>query len=210
MKQLGWAILLVFMAVATVITAAADPTSEQARQVLQSLRWVEGPTIVTVGSNAKFTVPADYVFLNSDDTRRVMELMENPSSGKEYYFGPKDKRWFGLFKYNDTGHVPDDEKIDADSLLDSIRRGTAEANKERATHGWAPMTVLGWRYKPFYDPATQRLEWAIDLSGSTSLIRQCCSIPTNWCTHKKTGGGYSPALIRNGRYLAKVFICQIH
>jgi len=69
-------------------TYAAQPSPEQVQQVLQSLSWVEGPTVVNVGLNAKFMVPANYVFLHSADTQRIMELMQNPSSGKESYFGP--------------------------------------------------------------------------------------------------------------------------
>lgn len=152
-------------------TYAAQPSPEQAQQVLESLGWVEGPTVVDVGVNAKFMVPANYVFLHPADTQRIMELMQNPSSGKESYFGPKDMRWFALFEYEETGHVPDDDKIDAAALLDSIRQGTEAGNKERAKRGWAPMSVLGWRYQPFYDPATKRLEWAIDgQSGNDRVI----------------------------------------
>jgi len=102
-------------------TYAAQPSPEQAQQVLESLGWVEGPTVVDVGVNAKFMVPANYVFLHPADTQRIMELMQNPSSGKESYFGPKDMRWFALFEHEETGHVPDDDKIDAAALLDSHR-----------------------------------------------------------------------------------------
>ena len=143
-------------------TYATQPSSEKTEQVIQSLSWVEGPTVVDVGVNAKFMVPANYVFLHPTDTQRIMELMQNPSSGKQSYFGPKDMRWFALFEYDETGYVPDDEKIDAVEILVSIRQGTEVANKERAKRGWAPVEVLGWRYQPFYDPATKRLEWAID------------------------------------------------
>jgi len=152
-------------------TYAAQPGSEKAEQVIQSLSWVEGPTVVDVGVNAKFMVPANYVFLHPTDTQRIMELMQNPSSGKQSYFGPKDMRWFALFEYDETGYVPDDEKIDAVEILDSIRQGTVVANKERAKRGWAPVEVLGWRFQPFYDPATKRLEWAIDgQSGNDKVI----------------------------------------
>lgn len=170
MQTTKWALLVIFSS-ALQPTYAVQPTPEQTRQVLQSLSWVEGPTVVNVGVNATFSVPANYVFLNPADTHRIMELMQNPSSGKESYFGPKDKKWFALFEYEETGHVPDDEKIDAAEILASIRQGTEAANKEGAKRGWAPMTVLGWRYQPFYDPATRRLEWAIDgQSGNDRVI----------------------------------------
>jgi uncharacterized membrane-anchored protein len=123
---------------------------------------VRGPTTVNVGTNATFTVPANYVFLNPPDTQRIMELMQNPSTQKESYFGPQDLSWYALLSYEETGHVPDDEKIDAAPLLESIKSGTELGNQERAKRGWPSMTILGWKYPPFYDPATKRLEWAID------------------------------------------------
>lgn len=171
MKKISKLILLVIFSTALQPTYAIQPSPEQTQQVLQSLSWVEGPTIVNVGVNAKFMVPANYVFLHPADTQRIMELMQNPSSGKESYFGPKDMRWFAIFEYEETGHVPDDEKIDATALLHSIQQNTEAGNTERVKRGWAPMTILGWRYQPFYDPATKRLEWAIDAqSGNDRVI----------------------------------------
>jgi uncharacterized membrane-anchored protein len=83
-----------------------------------------------------------------------MELMENPSSGNEYYVGPEDGRWFAVFSYEDSGHVKDDEEIDADDLLASIKEGTEYGNKERRKRGWPEMHVVGWQYKPRYSDTT--------------------------------------------------------
>ncbi|MGH8864834.1 MAG: DUF2167 domain-containing protein, partial [Burkholderiales bacterium] len=41
------------------------------------------------------------------------------------------------------------------------REGTQQANEERKSHGWAPLQITGWHFKPRYDKETQRLEWAI-------------------------------------------------
>lgn len=148
-----------------------ERTPDQTRQLIQSLNWIKGPTVVNVGVNAKFVVPENYVFLNPQDTKIIMEALQNPSSGRQSYFGPSDMRWWALFDYEETGHVADDGKIDATPLLESIKQGTEAGNKERAKHGWAPMTIIGWRYQPFYDPTTKRLEWAIDgQSGAERVI----------------------------------------
>ncbi|MEM9333806.1 MAG: DUF2167 domain-containing protein [Pseudomonadota bacterium] len=72
-----------------------------------------------------------------------------------------DERWFALFSYEDTGHVEDDEDIDADALLDSIRAGTEVGNEERRRRGWAEMNIVGWQSKPAYSDQTNRLSWAI-------------------------------------------------
>jgi uncharacterized membrane-anchored protein len=71
--------------------------------------------------------------------------------------------WFVVFQYDATGYVRDDDKdkLDADVMLQSIKGGEAEGNKERARRGWPPSHTLGWAVPPHYDDATQNLEWAI-------------------------------------------------
>ena len=55
-----------------------------------------------------------------------------------------------LFEFSDVGYVKDDEKdkLDADKLLASIKRGTAEANKERVRAGNPPLEIVGWEVPP--------------------------------------------------------------
>ena len=152
-------------------SAAADaPAPESStRQAIRNLGWVKGPTSVPLfGSVASLKVPAGYRFLNQDDTRKFMTLNENLSNGKEYLLAPDDLHWFGVLEFSDDGYVKDDEKIDAASLLDSIREGTAESNKERRKKGWDEMTIVGWKVPPHYDSATKRLEWAILGKSSSS------------------------------------------
>lgn len=148
--------------VVTASCAFGATEEEAARQTVRSLHWIHGPTQVRVGQNAVFNVPNGYVYLEAGDTVKMMAVMENPSDAGETLFGPEDLRWFGVFRYEDTGHIPDDEKIDAGSVLTTIRTSTEEANKLRAARGWGSIHVVGWRYAPFYDPATKRLDWAID------------------------------------------------
>jgi len=140
-------------------------------KAIKSLHWIYGPKEVTLGSMAKFKVPEGYMFLEPEDTAKLMEIYHNsPSYKDEYYFGPKDFKWFGIFSYDDTGHVSDKEEIDADSLIKTIKEGTEQANKYREEKGWEPMHITGWRYKPFYDFETKRLSWAIDATSGGQQI----------------------------------------
>jgi uncharacterized membrane-anchored protein len=140
---------------------SAEPTREEATKILQSLHWMRGPQTVDVGSNAKFKIPEHYVFLNAEDTRKFMALNENPDSGHDNLFAPDDLHWFAIFRYVETGHIMDDQKIDADSVLQAVQSRTEESNKVREQHGWPDMHVVGWKYRPFYDSNTHRLDWAI-------------------------------------------------
>ncbi|MDR0673978.1 MAG: DUF2167 domain-containing protein [Zoogloeaceae bacterium] len=145
-------------------TAEAD---EKIAAIIDSLNWVEGPKTVNVGPMATFDVPEGFLFLNAADTRVFLEdVTQNPASGQEYFFGPSEGEWWATFEYSDTGHVKDDEKIDADALIESIRENQEEGNKERAKKGWPELLNMGWKQAPFYDPETRRLEWALSFISS--------------------------------------------
>ena len=141
---------------------AAEPqAAAETESPLAKLAWVVGPTEVKVGKQATLAVPDGFIYLHPKDTSKFQEIVQNPSNGRESLIAPNDLHWFGLLEFEDTGYVKDDEKIDADAVLDSVREGMKQANEERKSHGWAPLQITGWHFKPRYDKETQRLEWAI-------------------------------------------------
>ncbi|MDR1349873.1 MAG: DUF2167 domain-containing protein [Zoogloeaceae bacterium] len=159
----GWSMSPALMAQEENTEEAADKTAA----IIASLNWVEGPRTVNVGPMATFNVPKGYRFLNAADTRIFLEdVTQNPTSGEEYFFGPDSGNWWATFEYSDTGHVKDDEKIDADALIKSIREDQDASNKERAKNGWPELLNMGWKQAPFYDPETRRLEWALSFTSS--------------------------------------------
>jgi uncharacterized membrane-anchored protein len=174
MSFLRTAVAWVALALACVAShASADeqlsPEQEHARQVFQSLGWVRSGT-TPVGPKAQFAIPQGYAFLNPDDTRKLMELMKNPSHGQEYLIAPEGMSWFAVLEFEETGYVKDDEKIDPDALLESVRKGTEAGNEERKARGWAPLTIVGWRFPPRYDQQSKRLEWAIDAQSEGTPV----------------------------------------
>ena len=66
-----------------------------------------------------------------------------------------------FFNFNEVGYVKDDEKLDPDDILGSIREGTKAGNEEREKRGWDTMEILGWSFQPQYDQQINALEWAI-------------------------------------------------
>lgn len=139
------------------------PVSAQADEIA----WVEGPTTVDLGENlAQVQFDEKYLFTGADETRRIMEQMGNPSDGSEVGMivpQAEGQDWFLLFEYNPIGYVPDNEKdsLDADAILTSIREGTEEANKIRSERGVAPLHIIGWQDKPYYDEQTHNLTWTV-------------------------------------------------
>lgn len=139
----------------------AQEAVEEEDHPLAKLEWVVGPTDVKVGEHATLTVPEGFMYLHPKETAKFQEIVENPASGRESLIAPDDLHWFGLFDFEDIGYVKDDEEIDADSVLESVREGTKQANEARKDRGWPPLRITGWHFKPRYDSETQRLEWAI-------------------------------------------------
>jgi uncharacterized membrane-anchored protein len=132
--------------------------------VLQSINWVEGPAKSDIGAQAEIEVPAGMRFTASDGTRKMLELMHNPTDGSELgLFTNNGLDWFITFEFSDIGYVKDadKEKLDADGILDSLRKGNDAANDARRERGWAPIQIVGWYTPPFYNTSTNNLEWCI-------------------------------------------------
>jgi uncharacterized membrane-anchored protein len=112
-------------------------------------------------------VPDDAFFLDADATRAFLQANENIPSGRELgaiVHAPEEgASWFALFSFSDEGYVDDSDKdaIDADALMASMKRGNEEGNEERKKRGWSPFVLQGWETRPYYDPSTHNLTWAI-------------------------------------------------
>jgi uncharacterized membrane-anchored protein len=131
------------------------------------INWIEGPKLVDIGSDiAQVNLPEDYIFANGDDAKKIMEYLGNPPTGQEEgIIYPKNEQedWFVLFEYNPLGFVRDDESknLNADKILESIKKGNEEANKERKKMDVPPLDIIGWEEAPHYDSKTHNLVWSI-------------------------------------------------
>jgi uncharacterized membrane-anchored protein len=149
---------------ACALTLAAVPLLAQNTDSKSKLNFLTGPANAPLGSVAKIQLPVGYVFINGKDYRAMLKAEGEPVSGRELgLMSPTNEEWSVIFSFSDIGYVKDDEKdnLDADKLLDAIKRGTAAANKERARAGNPAIEVIGWEFPPKYNPTTHNLEWAI-------------------------------------------------
>lgn len=145
-----------------VASTQPNGTTAQAANPFAQLHWQIGPCTAVIGSHANLQVPAGYAFLSPEDAKKFLELNQNPvGSTHHYILAPKSMDWFVDFSFDPIGYVKDNQKIDAAAVLQTVRQGTEAANQERAQHGWAAMTIIGWKFPPRYDTQTRRLEWAI-------------------------------------------------
>jgi len=125
---------------------------------------LKGPAKAQLEKVAQIDVPAGYIFIDGKGTRKLLESKGEPTSGQEVgLLVSTNEDWSVFFQYSDDGYVKDDEKdkLDADKLLASIKRGNDAANKKRVQAGNPPLEVVGWEVRPKYDAATHNLEWAI-------------------------------------------------
>jgi uncharacterized membrane-anchored protein len=164
-------LLVVWASAAAVLFAGAW----EARAQGDGIHWTTGPASADVGDIAQIDLPEGYRFSGKAGVRRFLELTQNPASGNELgvLLPPDgDDMWFVIFEFNPIGYVKDDEKddLDADSILSSIREGTAQANKERERRGWSTMNIVGWHTAPHYDLRTNNLTWAITGSGADGNV----------------------------------------
>lgn len=155
-------------------TAQTDPQTNP----IESLPWQRGPTTVSLGTHASLQVPKGYAFLDNKGTKALNLLMQNPPNDEDEYALVDDGGdWVAYFSYADTGYIKDNEQIDPDDILDSIRKGTEQSNKERRSRGWDELRVLGWSAKPEYDTQLKSLAWSI-LAEDTSTQQQVVNYNT--------------------------------
>jgi uncharacterized membrane-anchored protein len=145
-----------------ILAVAQTPQSKS----IADIAWQELPGTAKLGSIAQVVLPEGYRFADGRGARQFMELMENPTSGRELGVvlpSTSQSSWFMMFEFNPIGFVKDDEKnnLDADALLDNFKKANARGNAERTKRGWATLEIVGWQQPPFYDPATNNLRWAL-------------------------------------------------
>jgi uncharacterized membrane-anchored protein len=168
-KQI-WRVSVCALAAALAIGASAPSVaadSEQdVRSEMQKLPWQEGPATGDVGSRSKIQIPDGARLLPESSGSRFLELTGNlPEPGDTVLVR---KGWWATLSFDDSGYVKDDEKLDADALLASMRKNEESANEERKKRGMATLTNDGWIVPPHYDPTTKYLEWGVRLRSSDS------------------------------------------
>jgi uncharacterized membrane-anchored protein len=173
-----WAIRTA-LALATGASLALAPMATSAQVTESQLPdprevWAEaaraaqsGPSEIKLLDKATLKLPDGRVFIPQPHATRLLQAMGNPGEdprlqGLVFPQGD-DQGWFMTVRYEDSGHIKDDDAKDwdADELLDSYKEGTEAANEERAKLGAPALEIIGWAEKPAYDAATHRLVWAM-------------------------------------------------
>jgi uncharacterized membrane-anchored protein len=153
-------IILAALLLCPLLSSGQDPA---VLEQFKKLHWQQGPVEGRIGDKAVIAVPQEHVFLDASNTRRFLELTGNPPRDGHYLFAPKSLDWFAVFSFDASGYVKDDEKIDADALLKTLKSADGPSNEERKRLGMEALYTDGWQVPPHYDLETKRLEWGMRL-----------------------------------------------
>jgi uncharacterized membrane-anchored protein len=167
------ALCLVFL-LAPVAARAQAPQSEAAREAELDAAYqagisagTKGPASVTLLDQAGLSIPADYMFVPKTEGMRILRALGNTISGETFQgivvgLKPTDG-WIVVIRYIKEGYIKDDEakNWNADELLQNLKTGTEESNKDRVARGFPEIEIIGWVEKPAYDPADHRLVWSL-------------------------------------------------
>ena len=146
---------------------AAEPTGETAEA--PGLPFKEGPFVAEPGHNIQLNVPEGYAFLGMPDADKFMR--QNGNFHNENLLGvilPTQEdmgNWAAIVRFDDEGHIRDDEKVDGDEILESFKDGEEAMNQERTKAGFSALHVVGWKEAPRYDAAAHHLVWGLEVKS---------------------------------------------
>jgi len=159
MKKFHKYLIAALLSVSAVGACATDT------EALKALKWQVGPVSGVLEGKSTLVVPKGASFLDEKEGSKYLQIIGNLPSNDAIL--DKDD-WYASFSFNDSGYIKDDEKIDADALLASLKATDKSENAARRKRGFPELFTEGWYIPPHYDTATKRLEWALKLRSSDS------------------------------------------
>lgn len=164
-----WA-LLVTTCIAWALPARADapePGAAPESEAAPHLPWQLGPLHTDLGHELSLDLNEHYMFLAHDPAVQLLERMGNFYNDGVLGIATSTDvagEWFVVIRYDEEGYVKDDEQIDADDLLKSLREGVDEVNTQRKEHGFQALALDGWAEPPHYDRSAHQLIWGLIVS----------------------------------------------
>lgn len=124
-----------------------------------------GPAEIKFRDQAVLKLPEGYGFIPAQPAARFLRSMGNVIGdnilGMIISTG-NGGGWFVVARFEPAGYIKDDDakEWNAGDLLQNLKGGTEEANKERKSRGIPEIEVLGWVEAPHYDATAHQLVWS--------------------------------------------------
>jgi uncharacterized membrane-anchored protein len=132
---------------------------------VNSPQWVIGPATASIGDTANITVPEGCRFTDQNGARAVLASSREPvPDNLAGLLFPDSRQWFAVIQFTENGYVKtaDNETLDADAILKKYQSDLSRQFKEHSLAGGrAAIPDVSWELKPFYDPALNKLEYAL-------------------------------------------------
>ncbi|WP_425228186.1 DUF2167 domain-containing protein [Sphingomonas sp.] len=149
------------------------PTEQQVEAVERSLHPQTGDVAIPQ-AGATLHLGRDFYYLNPAEAKRVLtEVWGNPPEAVSDALGLvlpagktiTDNVWGAVVTWQPSGYVTDDDANSAEysGVLDQLRSGEAEENRQRHEQGYPGMHLVGWAQPPSYDRTSHAMVWARDL-----------------------------------------------
>lgn len=140
----------------------AQTEGERAAAAVDALVWKNGTQPIT--ERASILLPTGFRMLDPTETNKFLKLTGNLPEPESYTIAPTDLSWFAVMDFSQIGYVKDDETIDPDALLTTMRENQTASNERRKEDGLDPLNVAGWAVVPHYDKASHNLEYGLKLT----------------------------------------------
>lgn len=167
--------LLVVVALAScsfISNAQVDSVQLFIDNVEASLEYQQGE-VALANAIGTLKVPDSFRYLDAEQSRYVLEdLWGNPEDSTVLgMIVPQergvlvDNAWAFIVTYEELGYVKDDDadEIDYEELLDEMKTDAVSENEMRTSAGYAPIEIVGWASKPYYDADKKVLHWAKEI-----------------------------------------------
>ncbi|HEY4327477.1 MAG TPA: DUF2167 domain-containing protein [Mucilaginibacter sp.] len=159
---------------------AQDSTALKIKAIESSFNYQHGSIKIGNGIGV-IDIPTGFKYLDSVQAEKVLTKMWNNPKTDNMTLGfilPEkqgmlDEHGYVFnIQYDAIGYVKDNDAddINYDDLLEKIKSETKENNKEREKDGYAPIEIVGWASKPYYDKSRRILHWAKEIKFGTDSI----------------------------------------
>lgn len=166
-------VLLSLLSLSALGAFADDPAQPLSKEAFEATLTYQHGVVALPQGIATLKIPAGFRYLSPADAKRILEQAWGNAQGDGTLgmlfpsdVSPLDEQGWGVvITYEEDGHVSDDDAdgIDYDQLMKDMQEVNAAANAERAKQGQAPVELLGWAARPYYDKVARKLHWAREL-----------------------------------------------
>ena len=158
----------IFTLLLTIFVVQASANQEEIIAKLQALNWQQEPTTYSI-ANDKATVTTtenDFLVIGEEASEYMFIVQGHknykPDAAILRIQGPEADSQV-IYTINKIGYLTQDdwaENIDKDKMLEEIKEGTIETNKQRG-EGYLDIFVDSWAQEPFLDKENNTVFWVI-------------------------------------------------